>query len=52
MTRFQKKSEKVVYEIAQVTIIVENKNAETGNATSTDEIVVYAKDGVRAVPYS
>ncbi|RDL40856.1 Bet v1-like protein [Venustampulla echinocandica] len=42
VTRFQKEFEKVVYEIAQVTIVVENKTAKREDGT--DGIIVYAED--------
>lgn len=43
MTRFQKRSEGVKYEIAQVTIIVENK-APASDGINIDGIVVYAEE--------
>ena len=43
VTRFQNRREPVTYEIAQVTIIVENTSPETDGITS-DGIIVYAED--------
>lgn len=46
MTRFQNRSEKVTYEIAQVTVIVENKSPEH-DGIDIDGITVYAEDEVQ-----
>lgn len=45
MTRFQKRSEAVKYEIAQITIFVENKAPES-DGINVDGIIVYAEDKV------
>jgi hypothetical protein len=46
VTRFQDRNEPVVYEIAQVTIIVENASQEL-NGITRDGIIVYAEDKAR-----
>jgi hypothetical protein len=46
MTRFR--SERVIYEIAQITIIVENVNPESTNV-GTEGIIVYAEDKVKSL---
>lgn len=46
MTRFQNRSEKVTYEIAQVTVIVENRSPEH-DGIDIDGITVYAEDEVQ-----
>jgi hypothetical protein len=43
VTRFQNRAEPVVYEIAQVKIIVKNTSPESDIVT-TDGIVVYAEE--------
>jgi hypothetical protein len=45
VTRFQNRSEKVIYEIAQVVLIVENKSPES-DGVNTDGVVVYAAEKV------
>jgi hypothetical protein len=46
VTRFQSRSETVVYEIAQVTLLVENRSPES-EGVDRDGIVVYAQEEVR-----
>jgi len=46
VTRFQTRSEKVKYEIAQVTVIVDNRSPES-EGINVDGITVYAEDKVR-----
>lgn len=46
MTKFQNRSEKVLYEIAQIKIIVENNSPEQ-DGVNQDGIVVYAEDKVK-----
>jgi hypothetical protein len=43
VTRFQARKKPVIYEIAQVTLIVENTSPELHGITS-DGIIVYAED--------
>jgi hypothetical protein len=45
VTRFQSRSEEVVYEIAQIRIIVKNTSPES-DGVDTDGIVVYAEEKV------
>jgi hypothetical protein len=45
VTRFQSRSAKVVYEIAQVTLIVENRSPQS-EGVDREGIVVYAQDEV------
>jgi hypothetical protein len=46
VTRFQDRKKPVVFEIAQVTIMVENTSPESNGITS-DGIIVYAQDKAR-----
>lgn len=46
VTRFQSRSEKVEYEIAQVTIVVENQSPESDDI-NIDGIIVYAQEKAR-----
>jgi hypothetical protein len=43
VTRFQDRKKPVIYEIAQVTLIVENTSPESDGINS-DGIIVYAED--------
>ena len=45
VTKFQNRNEKIVYEIAQIKIIVENTSAEQ-TEVDQDGIVVYAEEKV------
>ena len=46
MTRFQKHDESVVYEIAQVKLIVENKSSGSSGGDVTKDVVVRPVDEV------
>lgn len=48
VTRFQKRDERVIYEIAQVTLIVANESPES-DTINTDGIVVYTEDKTREI---
>ncbi|CAG8948816.1 hypothetical protein HYFRA_00001939 [Hymenoscyphus fraxineus] len=45
ITRFQNRSEKVIYEIAQTTLVVENRSPPSDGITF-EGVVVYAQDEV------
>jgi hypothetical protein len=49
VTRFQSRSKPVIYEIAQVTLVVENKSPESVEV-DCDGIVVHAQDEVSSSP--
>ncbi|RDW62009.1 bet v1-like protein [Coleophoma cylindrospora] len=50
VTRFQKRSEPLVYEIAQVKLIVENQSPDS-DGVSMEGIVVYAEEKGREIKY-